>query len=224
MAKHNKIPLEEICYRCEKPAYRREYNKGIWTTKYICQYHYHNDHWINVEKKDPNSRYNLDKSVADSRTCNLDRFNNLGKAIIGQWITGKTLGIKDLNIENNHFREVIDHSFHHIYGNIDTKTVSYDIYNKWWSVTCKNHNFDHICVLCMDNRIPWTIVERVYMIPEKEIVGKGITIVKNPSKGGWYEKFRFEEKLFNDTYISVAIPRFFSPFDLWRDKYELQRI
>lgn len=92
------------------------------------------------------------KSIADSRTGNLDRFDSIGKMVIGQWITGKTLGIKDLNIEKDNFHEPIDHSRHPIYGDIDTKISSYDNIEKRWTVSSITHNFDNICIITLMTR------------------------------------------------------------------------
>jgi hypothetical protein len=49
--------------------------------------------------------------------------------------------------------------------------------------------------------------------------GAGMTIVKS---GGWYEEFRVDKKPYNDTYHTVDIPDRFSPFDLWKGKYDIK--
>lgn len=216
--------INNTCVRCNIDLTSnhpmREYDEQkSWTGNWLCK-----DCWYITDYKfRPDNQHNLEKSIANSRTGNLDRLNSYGKMMIGQWITGKTLGIEDLNIINNHLREPIDHSIHHIYGNIDTKAVSYDNYNRWWSIANITHNFDRLCIQCMDDKNPWTMVQRTYMILEKEITGGGITIVKNLTRGGWYEEFRIDDKAFNDTYQSVEIPRYFSPFDLWKGKYDRRK-
>lgn len=89
------------------------------------------------------------------------------------------------------------------------------------------HNFDSIAVTYMDNNNPWKNTNRVYIIPESELYGETqITIyedwpkVSRRSKFEWIEKYRINEKPFNDIYHSVDIPRCFSPFDLWKGKYD----
>lgn len=44
--------------------------------------------------------------------------------------------------------------------------------------------------------------------------------VSRRSKFEWIEKYRINEKPFDDVYHSVDIPKFFSPFDLWKGKYD----
>lgn len=210
--------IKEDGNRCENRLYpgnaykSHKGGKSIW----LCKSCYNKERYLRLA----NHYHDAEKSIADSRTGNLDRLDRFGKMVIGQWITGKTLGIKDLSIEKDHFSEPIDHSRHSIYGDIDTKISSYDNIEKRWTVSRITHNFDNICIICMDGQKPWISVKRVYIILEEKINGSTITIVENPSKGGWYEEYRIDEKPFNDVYQSVDIPRYFSPFDLWKGKYD----
>lgn len=201
----------------------KEYRNGIWTGKWLCKDCYSKDRYFRVVKSDPNNYHNALKALANSRTGNLNRFTAFGKMIIGEWITSKTLKIKDLNIERDHFTEPIDHSNHPIYGNIDTKICSYDNINDFWSFGHITHNFDNLCAICMDDQEPWIKVERAYMILEEKIKGKTVTIVSDPSKGGLYERYRIDDRPFNDTYQSADIPMYFSPFDLWKGKYDIEK-
>lgn len=199
--------------------YRYYDKKGEWDhISYLCHKCY-----IKINNKKLGSNENIIKSMRQSRTGNLGRFTNHGKDIVGQWIAGKTLGLKDLNVEENNFHVPIDLSSHPIYGDSDVKTSSL-IYGVW-VIPIKDRGFDNVIILCMDAL--FENVERTYIIPRIEFCDekrKQITIVKNPSKGiQWYNKYRVDEKQYNDTYHSAEIPRFFSPFDLWKGKYDKMR-
>lgn len=162
------------------------------------------------------------KSVAHSRTGNLDRLSNHGKETIGEWISAKTLGVKDLNIENNRFREIVDLSIHSIYGMIDVKTCSFEIIYRYWQANIKRRTFDSLLVLCMDGYDIWKNVERIYIIPKDKIrPSSNLKIYKNSvGEAMYYEQFMVDVRPYNDIYHSVNIPRFFSPFDLWKGEYD----
>lgn len=213
-----------ICGR--KDTYIRPYGKvewmkykknGTWNHKsYVCYWCYGD-----LYRKRPDSNNNIIKYLANSRIGNVDRFENRGKGIIGQWIGGKTLGLKDLNIENNNFNEPIDLSWHSIYHNIDVKIATYNNVNDQWRFENIRHSYDNLLALCMDRYKLWKNVEIAYMIPISQTDTTSITIFKNLSKGGKYEKFRIDEKPYNDMYHSVDIPELFGPFDVWNGKYDL---
>lgn len=216
-----------ICCICgRKDTYIRPYGKvewmkykknGIWDHKsYVCYWCYGD-----LYRKRSDSHNNIMKYLTNSRIGNVNRFENQGKGIIGQWIGGKTLSIKDLNIENNNFNEPIDLSWHSIHHNIDVKIATYNNINDQWRFENIRRNYDNLLALCMDRYKLWKNVEMAYMIPTSQTDTTGITIFKNLSKGGKYEKFRIDEKPYNDTYHSVDIPELFSPFDLWNGKYDL---
>ncbi len=169
----------------------------------------------------PNSQKNITKTMRDCRLGILGKYVSQGKAAISQWIVAKTLGIKDMNIENNNFREHVDLSKHIIFGMIDVKSATFSTTYDWWSISSLikiDENADNIVIVCMDKF--WENVERVYIIPINIIKYKSMTIVK---QGGWYEEFRVGEKPYNDTYHSVDIPDKFSPFDLWKGKYGISK-
>ena len=171
------------------------------------------------QRYDPDSNHSLIKSMRHSRNGSLDRFSNDGKAVIGQWVAAKTLGLRDLNIDNDNLRSPIDLSEHPLHGILDVKICTFNSTYGCWETGKMNHNFDNLLVLCMDKYELWRYVERAYIIPEYTICGVHITIVKNPSRRVWYEDFIVYEKFYNDTYNSVDIPRVFSPFDLWKGRY-----
>lgn len=194
--------------------------KGNWDKKSrMCTYCY-----MDIYKSSSDSQQYFRKSQAKSRIGNFNRFEMPGKAVIGQWIGGKTLGLKDLNIEKNNFREPIDLSTHSIYGSIDVKIATYNHINDQWRFGGIRHNFDNLLALCMDRYELWRDVDCVYMIPIAYISVENITITKNlsPRRSKW-EKFRIDEKPYNDTYHSADIPEFFNPWDVWKGKYDIKK-
>lgn len=71
----------------------------------------------------------------------------------------------------------------------------YNSRNGLWSFTGFerewNKNFDHCYCASKDRKI----IERIYIFPKKEIIKRSsIGIVKNPSKGDWYEKYRITDE------------------------------
>lgn len=183
--------------------------KGCWTKDYY-----------RIKRK-YTSHYQLAlKPLANYRTGNLSRFTEVGKGVIGQWIIAKTLNIKDLNIENSNFRQPVDISEHPIYGRIEAK-IHTKKYGQWSIKASIKNDFDSLIILCMDKYKLWKNVERVYIIFKDKIDWiTGMTITEDPSYGFKYEKYRIDKNPYNDTYRSVDIPTFFSPFDLWKGKYE----
>lgn len=212
-----KIITELLCCYCKKivePRHKCRCNKENCTS-YLCDTCFNN--------YSPDSFNNLLKYINNWRNRNLSRYSAVGKALISQWITAKTFGVRDLNIENDNLRQSID-LYHPIYYKLDVKVSTLD--NKrgaWYFNTGNIHIFDNIIALCMDQYEPWKNVQRVYIIPinalDKYRYITNIGIIKNPSRGVWYEKFRIDENPFNDTYNTVDIPEFFSPWDLWKEKY-----
>lgn len=120
-------------------------DKGNWDKKSrMCTYCY-----MDIYKSSPDSQQYFRKSMAKSRIGNFSRFERPGKTTIGQWIGGKTLGLKDLNIEKNNFREPIDLSRHSLYGNIDVKIATYNHINDQYRFDGIRRNFDNLLALCM---------------------------------------------------------------------------
>ena len=177
-------------------GYREYDKKGNWTGRWLC---------INCwQKFDPNSPNNIRKSLAGRRTGNIDPNSSSGKGDIFEQIVCKARGVKNLNYENDNFNEPLDHSRDPELGIIQTKGAIYNSINGVW----KNNGFgiehkkefDYIIFLCMDAYMK--NIERAYHFPKKEVKKRtGITITKNPSRGGqWYEKYRVDEKPYNDAY------------------------
>lgn len=166
----------------------------------------------------PNSYKNVIKQMRLSRTGNLNKHIEHGKVVISQWIVAKTLGLIDLNIDNNNFNVPIDLSYHNVYGKPDVKFSSkLDELGRWHIVIGKYY-FDVVVILIMEES--WEDVERVYVIPKIELHVTHIGIYKDLSKSDRYEKYRVDKRPFSDTYHSVYIPEFFNPWDLWNGKYD----
>lgn len=174
-----------------------------------------------------NGIHTITKNLADCRTGNLDRLSYIGKEIIGQWICAKTLGIKDLNIENDNLMQPVDLSNHHVYGEVDVKTCTY---YKGMCRTNVRRRAQHLAILCMEGLEIWKDVKKVYIIPEDKIkVSSCLTVYSNPlghrqiEINRYYEKFIVDNVPYNETYHGVNIPMYFNPWNLWKGIYDIQR-
>lgn len=170
----------------------------------------------------PDSHKNLIKKMRLSRFGNLDKLRNHGKNIIGQWIGGKTLGLRDLDIDKNNFSGSIDLSMHQIYNNVDVKISTFNDVYEQWRFDGIRYPYDNLLLLCADKYEPWKNIERVYIIPVSHINTLSIT-VRYLSKDRKYDIYKIDEKPFNETYHSVDIPYLFNPFDLWKGKYDVKK-
>lgn len=129
---------------------------------------------------------------------------SIGMGIVGESSIAKTRKLKVLSIELDIFNYKFDHLPDAEYDIIQTKTKKPDIYGNWHINFGIKHNFDTLFALCMSNDMK--NVGRLYAIPEKELYGMlGITICGNPhpSIGSKWERFRINEKLYNDAYHSI---------------------
>lgn len=182
----------------------KEYDKkGNWTGKWVCnkcymRYDYH---------KRIDTHHNIVKSLANRRTGNINPNTNSYIGDIFENITCKVHNIKNLNIENDNYHSPIDHSPDPKLGILQTKGSIYNAFlERWHNGGIENeHNkvFDYLLFYCMSADMK--IIERMYLFPKSEIiVRKSITIIKNPSKGGWYEKYRIDEKSYNDAYQEMV--------------------
>lgn len=192
-------------------------------TKFLC-----NACGSNICQNLSDSQNNKRKYIADSRTGNIDRFTNHGKDLIGQWMGAQVLGLKDLNLENNNFREYVDLSPHIIRGNVDVKIRTYNPISCQWNISpikrdCRTtYEFDNILAICMDKYEHWKHVEKVHMIPKNAVEGiTGFAIVKPTSlRGCKWDQFLIDRTHYEELYNSVDIPRFFNPWNLWQGKYK----
>lgn len=199
------------CCRCGKGTYVDPEGHHKWKkctcgksncTTYLCH---------RCKSKD----YDRDRnSMAAWRTGNLSIYSTTGKGFIGAQIVAKTYELDDCNIKTNNFNFYVDLSKHSIYGDIEVKTVSLDIEYMRWMVHLRNWNFDTLFMVCMGCEYPWENVLRVYAIPCEYVNGlQGVYIsARGPidelgrsSKGTKWDKFRIEEKPFNDTYHKMDI-------------------
>lgn len=179
----------------------REYDKkGNWNGNWNCPDCY--------QKYDPNSSHNIDKERRDFRNDNLNQNSPTGKGYICEQITCIARGIKNLNIEKDNFNVPIDHSIDPEYGIVQSKCAIYNSIYRMWKLHTENEqekDFDYLFIYCMSKDMK--NIERVYIIPWEEVIKrKSISIVKNPSKGiQWYEKYRVDEKPYNDIYHCMNI-------------------
>lgn len=197
------------CDRCGNklisPRIYREYDKrDNWTGKWLCYTCWQIDY-----RKKNGSPY-----LADYKINNLDPNCKKGIGLIFEQVTCKARGIKNLNIENNNFNSPFDHSVDPELGILETKgTVlkhkilpdrikEYDC----WNFTIRLEKiFDHIILYCADKNME--NIERVYIIPWKDIDKRfknmtfSITICKDLN--GWYEKYRVDEKPYNNAFHNL---------------------
>lgn len=194
-SKYRQYNSTNICTICRKniltPGHvYREYNeKGDWTGKWVCR---------NCRRKD------IWKESTHFRNGDLDPFCETGKGYMSQQVTCRVLGIGDMNIKNDNFNTPIDHSKHHLYGNIATKSRLYDRINKSWSFYSggeHNKDVDNMFSYCLDDNMKNII--KGYIFPKKLITGRQrITINDNINLE--YEKYRIKDiKPFNDTYQEI---------------------
>lgn len=174
----------------------REYNKeGNWTGKMICAKCY---------QEEPYSSHGKMKLIANIRTGNLDPTCTTYKGQMFEAITCKTRGVKNLNIENDNFRSLIDHSRDSELGIIQSKGTIYIPRYRHWARNWSNEHykdFDNLIFYCMDQYM--INIERIYVFPWHEVLKRtGITIYKNDNNH-WYDEYRVDEKPYNDAYHNL---------------------
>lgn len=185
-------------------------------TKYLCS-----RCWNKIQNNLPNSYKNIIKSMRLSRTGHLSKFIGHGKIVISQWIVAKTLGLRDLNIDNDNFNVPIDLSSNDIYRKPDVKFSSKLDELGRWHIGIGKYYFDILIILIMNEL--WNNIDRVYIIPKDKINVTHIAIYKDLSISDRYEIYSVDSTPFNDTYHSVDIPEFFNPWDLWKGRYNKKR-
>lgn len=171
-------------------------DKGNWDGKsWLCNCCYMKD-------------YNKDRNDnADWRTGNLSRYSPSGKGFIGAQIVARTLGVDDCNIIMDNFNFYIDLGKHSKYGYIEVKTATLDIECGEWSFIL---NLWKQILVCMDQYEPWKNVKKLYAISYGYVINnKGITITDITSKYSKlkWERFKIDEKPFDDTYHKMDIKR-----------------
>jgi hypothetical protein len=196
------------CDRCKEKLVigkvRREYNENRdWTGNWLCNKCYLKDY-----HKKPNSRNNIIKSIANHRTGNLDPNCTLAKGdkfeeLTCRWrSTVSTVPVENLNIKNDNYSTgtPIDHSRDSELGIPQTRGKLYDSYNRFWVFGGLEREWfkEFDVIICYCTNKDGKIIERIYIIPKKEIKDKRtcISIYKNPTdshgdhKTSWYDKYR----------------------------------
>lgn len=168
----------------------------------ICLRHYSR----NYNRYNPNSWNNMQKSLSNIRTGNLDSDSAFAKSLKFQKLTCKIYGVDDLNVINDNYNSPIDHNRHPILGILQTEgrlfNNTYTGKNGGWGFNTSREwfkEFDNIILWCAN--ADGNSIEREYIIPKKEIKGRAtIQIVKDPKDGHgnhlipWYEEYRITDK------------------------------
>lgn len=184
-----------VCIKCKKD---KIYVKGL------CKKCYDNDYYHNIRSDDI-------KSGRKCRNKDLSVNSAIGRGFVAEMTVAKVRNLKNCNIELDNFHAVFDLSIDSEYGKPQVKGPTFDRgYGKWKAKLGMEHNFDHVWIVCMDeNRIH---VIRVYIIPESELYGETqIDIyedwskVRGGSKFEWIEKYRVDEKPYDDAYHSLNL-------------------
>ncbi len=160
----------------------------------------------------PNIHTILRKLMAKSRNRQLPKDSPRGKGFIGEQLFCMARGADNCNLELDNFNSKID-VIDKEYGIIQIKTPSFSVYSrKWNAVIGAEHNFDALAIICMSSE--FKNVERVYIIPVSadELFGEvQISIYEDFSKTRiiskfeWIEKYRVDEKPYNDIYHRMKL-------------------
>lgn len=173
-------------------------------TRYIC-----NKCHMKIQNRLPDSYHNVDRSVKNIRTGNLDKDSSTGKAIISQAVVCNVLGVEDLNIEMDNFRWAIDLE-NEKYGKIDVKGPSLSAITRgpsihyYWRVDT-NRKIDCDTYIILGFTFDRKYIEYVWIIPNDENMYNVPNIkiwrtIRNVSK---YEHFKIDPKPYNDAYHSL---------------------
>lgn len=207
--KEEMVKSRSCCICDSRDTYKDGSGKANWyvcscgesdCTKYMCSHCY-----TTVYFSIPENRYR--NYPSNWRTGNLSRYCPSGKGFIGAQIIAKTLDLDDCNIKMDKFNFYIDLSKHSKYGYVEVKTSSLNNKTRYWKFTIKiGQEFGTLILVCMDDNKPWKDVVRIYAIPYDELYGLTGLSVSSISKSKW-DKFRTDEKPFNDTYHKMDIKK-----------------
>jgi hypothetical protein len=128
-----------------------------------------------------------------------------GKGLIGEAIIAKVRKLEIVAIKSNNFRSKFDLSVDEEYRNIQVK-IAAPQYGDWYASIGKDHSFDTLFGLCMDKSMK--NVKRTYIIPVLELLGVSTISFRkcpHPSVGSKWEKFRIDEKPYNDVCQSLML-------------------
>lgn len=172
---------------------------GKWDkSSYICNLCYNKEN-----SKLPNSNINIIKSQRKFRNKQLSINCTSGRGFIGEQIWCKVRGVKNCNIETDNFSYVFDHSPDREYGIVNTKISSLHTKQNNWNFDLRG-KCDNVVLICMN--VNWIEIERIYIIPSKEIGNRTkTTISKNSTSESWYEKYRIDNAPYNEVYKSMNL-------------------
>lgn len=193
---------EKICCRCRSietyvdPNGYHRWHRHVCDkkscTKFLCD-----KCWNKVE-------YN-----ADWRDGNLDPESPPGKGFATEMTVAKVRNLKNCNLELDNFNAKFDLSIDPEYGKPQVKGPTL-IAGMWHAVMGIRHNFDHLWIVCMDKKREH--VKRVYIIPKLELINythidiyEDWSRVKGGSKFEWIEKYRVDEKPYDDAYHDLKL-------------------
>lgn len=127
------------------------------------------------------------------RSGELNLNSNVYKGMIGVETVAKVLGDKDCTIMKQGSSFDICSIQSVKYGKIEVKAAIYNPEYRSWKVSnIKPGLFDTLFILCTNSKFKNVI--RVYIISGIEVGNvKTISIIKNPSRGGWYKEFRVSD-------------------------------
>lgn len=154
-----------------------------------------------ILNKLPDSYQNFNKLLRKCRSGTFSIKDNMGKGYIGEFVLAKVRGLENINVATDNYHSKFDLRDME-YGLVQSK---FRVLNsgKWVVRLGMDHNFDTIIALCLSEDM--TMVERVYLIPEGETYGlTNLTFYKDtPRRLSKWEKFRIDERPYDDTYKSI---------------------
>lgn len=147
----------------------------------------------------------------------LDPYSEKGRGYIIEQFVCKPLGVKNLNVESNTSCAKYDTTKHDIFGNIQIKGSTFNGHYYMTNIRMEEE-FDTLIFVCTDRYIPWKNVRKMYAIPSIELIGEtNIYIYEDWSKLRYssgcqriskferLEKYRIDEKHFNESYQNLTI-------------------
>ena len=174
--------------------YRGEDNKQEWDGKsFLCKKCY-----SKIYSSLPESQCNIIKRLSNLRVGQLAIHSKRGKGLIAEAVIAKIRKLEIIGIKSDNFNSKIDLSFDLEYGIIQVKSrISY--YGDWM-VRYDLEEFDTLFVLCLNK--DGRDIERMYAVPERLLYGT-ISLTIMGSCNSKYEKYRIDERPYNDVYHNL---------------------
>lgn len=169
-------------------------------TGWLCKICYTREH-----HKSPDGYVTTINSMSKHNTGLLGIDSETGKGLIGESVVAKVRKLEIVAIKSNNFRSKFDLSEDEEYRNIQVK-IAAPQYGDWFASIGRGHNFDTLFGLCMDKIMK--NVKRMYVVPVAELLGVSTISFRGhplPSIGSKWDKFRIDEKPYNDTYHSLML-------------------